>query len=162
MPGSIGIAVGPDHGQDPELLLQRADVAMYQAKKDHSGIEVSAPECDQYSPRRLALVGALRTAIEQRELTLLYQPKIELASRRIVGVEALLLWHHPEHGQVPPDEFIPSLSRPPSSSPSATSSSKPPSTRLAAGTRTACPWAWPSTCRSATCSSRPWSTWSPG
>ena len=61
---SIGIALGPDHGSDPELLLQRADVAMYQAKEGHTDIEVYAPERDQYSPRRLALVGALRTAIQ--------------------------------------------------------------------------------------------------
>jgi diguanylate cyclase (GGDEF)-like protein len=105
--GSIGIALGPDHGSDPELLLQRADVAMYQAKEGHTGIEVYAPERDQYSPRRLALVGALRTAIEQRELTLLYQPKVDLASGRVVGAEALVRWHHPEHGPIPPDEFIP-------------------------------------------------------
>ena len=105
--GSIGIALGPDHGSDPDLLLQRADVAMYQAKEGHSGIEVYAAERDQYSPRRLALVGALRAAIEQRELTLVYQPKVELAGGRMVGVEALVRWHHPEHGPVPPDEFIP-------------------------------------------------------
>jgi diguanylate cyclase (GGDEF)-like protein len=105
--GSIGIALGPDHGSDPELLLQRGDVAMYQAKEGHTGIEVYAPERDQYSPRRLALVGALRTAIEQRDLTLLYQPKVDLASGRVVGAEALVRWHHPEHGPIPPDEFIP-------------------------------------------------------
>jgi diguanylate cyclase (GGDEF)-like protein len=105
--GSIGIALGPDHGEDPELLLQRADVAMYQAKEAHIGIEVYAAERDQYSPRRLALVGALRTAIEQRELTLLYQPKVNLASGQVVGAEALVRWRHPDHGQIPPDEFIP-------------------------------------------------------
>jgi diguanylate cyclase (GGDEF)-like protein len=105
--GSIGIALGPDHGDDPELLLQRADVAMYQAKDGHAGIEVYAPERDQYSPRRLALVGALRTAIQEGELTLRYQPKVELAGGRVVGAEALVRWHHPVHGQVPPDEFIP-------------------------------------------------------
>jgi diguanylate cyclase (GGDEF)-like protein len=105
--GSVGIALGPDHGSDPDQLLQRADVAMYQAKETHAGIEVYAPERDQYSPRRLALVGALRTAIEQRKLTLVYQPKIELASGRMVGAEALVRWRHPEHGFIPPDEFIP-------------------------------------------------------
>jgi diguanylate cyclase (GGDEF)-like protein len=105
--GSVGIALGPDHGSDPDVLLQRADVAMYQAKGRHTGIEVYAPERDQYSPRRLALVGALRTAIDERDLTLLYQPKVELASGRMVGAEALLRWHHPQHGFVPPDEFIP-------------------------------------------------------
>jgi diguanylate cyclase (GGDEF)-like protein len=105
--GSIGIALGPDHGEDPELLLQRADVAMYQAKAGHADIEVYAPERDQYSPRRLALVGALRTAIQQGDLTLRYQPKVELAGGRVVGAEALVRWRHPVHGQIPPDEFIP-------------------------------------------------------
>jgi diguanylate cyclase (GGDEF)-like protein len=104
---SMGIVLCPDHGSDPEPLLQRADVAMYQAKKNHTGMEVYAPERDQYSPRRLALVGALRSAIDQRDLTLLYQPKVELRSGRIVAAEALLRWHHPLHGQIPPDEFIP-------------------------------------------------------
>ena len=104
---SMGIVLCPDHGSDPEPLLQRADVAMYQAKKGHTGIEVYAPERDQYSPRRLALVGALRSAIDQRDLTMLYQPKVELRSGRIVAAEALLRWHHPVHGQIPPDEFIP-------------------------------------------------------
>jgi diguanylate cyclase len=104
--GSIGIVLCPDHGSDPEPLLQRADVAMYQAKKDHTGIEVYAPERDQYSPRRLALVGALRSAIEQRGLTLLYQPKVELRSGRMIAAEALLRWRHPIHGQIPPDEFM--------------------------------------------------------
>ena len=104
---SMGIVLCPDHGSDPEPLLQRADVAMYQAKKGHTGMEVYAPERDQYSPRRLALVGALRSAIDQRDLTLLYQPKVELRSGRIVAAEALLRWHHPVHGQIPPDEFIP-------------------------------------------------------
>ena len=104
---SMGIVLCPDHGSDPEPLLQRADVAMYQAKKDHTGMEVYAPERDQYSPRRLALVGALRSAIDQRDLTLLYQPKVELRGGRIVAAEALLRWRHPVHGQIPPDEFIP-------------------------------------------------------
>ena len=103
----MGIVLCPDHGSDPEPLLQRAGVAMYQAKKGDTGMEVYAPERDQYSPRRLALVGALRSAIDQRDLTLLYQPKVELRSGRIVAAEALLRWHHPVHGQIPPDEFIP-------------------------------------------------------
>jgi diguanylate cyclase (GGDEF)-like protein len=105
--GSIGIALCPEHGTDPGLLLQRADVAMYAAKAAHRGIEVYAAERDQYSPRRLALITALRSAIEGQALTVVYQPKGELAGGRVVGMEALLRWHDPDHGPVPPDEFIP-------------------------------------------------------
>jgi diguanylate cyclase (GGDEF)-like protein len=105
--GSIGIALSPEHGVEPGLLLQRADVAMYAAKAAHTGIELYAPERDHYSPRQLALVGALRSALEWHELTLYYQPKAELPSGRILGVEALLRWKHPTYGFVPPDEFIP-------------------------------------------------------
>jgi EAL domain-containing protein (putative c-di-GMP-specific phosphodiesterase class I) len=105
--GSIGIALSPEHGVEPGVLLQRADVAMYAAKAAHTGVELYAPERDHYSPRQLALVGALRSALERRELTLYYQPKAELPSGRIVGVEALLRWKHPTYGFVPPDEFIP-------------------------------------------------------
>jgi len=105
--GSVGVALCPDHGADPGLLLQRADVAMYAAKAAHRGIEVYAAERDQYSPRRLALVGALRTALEARALTVVYQPKAELPGGRVVGMEALVRWTDPAHGSVPPDEFVP-------------------------------------------------------
>jgi diguanylate cyclase (GGDEF)-like protein len=105
--GSIGVAISPDHGDEPGVLLQRADVAMYAAKAARSGVELYTPDRDRYSSRRLALVGALRSALERRELTLHYQPKADLASGRILGVEALLRWHHPTYGFVPPDEFIP-------------------------------------------------------
>jgi diguanylate cyclase (GGDEF)-like protein len=105
--GSIGIALSPEHGVESGVLLQRADVAMYAAKAAHAGIEFYASERDHYKPRQLALVSALRSALERRELTLHYQPKAELASGRVVGVEALLRWQHPTHGFVPPDEFIP-------------------------------------------------------
>jgi diguanylate cyclase (GGDEF)-like protein len=105
--GSVGLALCPEHGADPGLLLQRADVAMYAAKAAHSGIEVYAADRDQYSPRRLALITGLRSAIERQILTVVYQPKAELADGRVVGMEALLRWHDPDHGPVPPDEFIP-------------------------------------------------------
>jgi diguanylate cyclase (GGDEF)-like protein len=105
--GSIGIAMSPEHGSEPVFLLQRADVAMYAAKAAHSGVEIYAPEHDRSSTRRLALVGMLRAAIERGELTVHYQPKAELASGRVVGVEALARWDHPAFGSVPPDEFIP-------------------------------------------------------
>jgi predicted signal transduction protein with EAL and GGDEF domain len=105
--GSVGVALCPEHGADPGLLLQRADVAMYAAKAAHSGIEVYAADRDQYSPRRLALVGALRAAVEARALSVVYQPKAELPGGTVVGMEALVRWQDPAHGTVPPDEFIP-------------------------------------------------------
>src|SRR5712691_32876 len=87
---SIGIALYPEHGQDVDTLLQRADVAMYLAKEDHTGRELYSAERDEYSPGRLALVAELRRAIDERELVLHYQPKAELADDRVVGVEALV------------------------------------------------------------------------
>jgi diguanylate cyclase (GGDEF)-like protein len=108
---TVGIAVFPDHGDDVETLLQRADVAMYVAKEDHSGCEVYRPERDEYSPARLSLVAELRRAIDQRELVLHYQPKAELQSGHVVGVEALVRWQHPERGLLFPDEFVPLAER---------------------------------------------------
>jgi diguanylate cyclase (GGDEF)-like protein len=108
---TLGIAVYPDHGTDVETLLQRADVAMYVAKGDHSGCELYRAERDEYSPARLALVGDLRRAIDEHELVLHYQPKAELHGGRVVGVEALVRWHHPERGLLYPDEFVPLAER---------------------------------------------------
>ena len=104
---SIGVAIYPEHGTDPETLLQRADVAMYAAKESNRSIETYASERDQYSPRRLALIGELRRAIASDELVVYFQPKADLATGAVVGVEALVRWHHPQHGLLPPDEFIP-------------------------------------------------------
>lgn len=104
---SLGIAVYPDHGSDPDTLIQRADVAMYLAKGAYSGYEVYAVERDEYSRTRLALVGELRKAIEQRELDVHYQPKVHLSTGRVTGVEALARWSHPVKGAIPPEAFIP-------------------------------------------------------
>ena len=108
---SVGISVYPEHGHDVETLLQRADVAMYVAKKDHSGRELYSAGRDEYSPSRLALVGELRRAIDRRELVLHFQPKADLATGRVAGVEALVRWQHPERGLIPPDQFIPIAER---------------------------------------------------
>ena len=109
---SIGIACFPAHGEDVDTLIQRADVAMYWAKAGGTGFEVYAAQQDQYSPERLALVGELRRALEgDEEIVLLYQPKVELRSGRVTGVEALVRWRHPAHGLLPPNEFIPIAER---------------------------------------------------
>jgi diguanylate cyclase (GGDEF)-like protein len=104
---SIGIAMFPDHGADVDTLVQRADVAMYQAKTSLLGHQFYAPELDSYSPTRLMLLGDLRKAIEDRELSVVYQPKVDVRDGSIVGAEALARWLHPGRGFVPPDEFIP-------------------------------------------------------
>jgi diguanylate cyclase (GGDEF)-like protein len=104
---SIGIALYPLHGDEVNTLLQRADVAMYEAKRSHGGHEIYSPEKDPYSPVRLAMVGELRRALRNKELLLHYQPKIDVASNEVHGVEALVRWQHPEHGLLPPSEFIP-------------------------------------------------------
>jgi diguanylate cyclase (GGDEF)-like protein/PAS domain S-box-containing protein len=104
---SIGISVFPHHGEDPDTLLRRADIAMYVAKRAASGYAIYTLEDDKSSRSRLALIGELRHGIERDELVLHYQPKLDLASNRIAGVEALVRWHHPGRGLLPPDQFIP-------------------------------------------------------
>jgi diguanylate cyclase len=108
---SIGVALYPDHGRDPEELLQHADIAMYTAKELHAGFVTFDPRQDQHSPRRLALLGELRRALEHRQLLLHYQPKVDAHSGRVLGAEALVRWQHPEHGRISPDEFIPLAER---------------------------------------------------
>ncbi|MBI3571853.1 MAG: EAL domain-containing protein [Gammaproteobacteria bacterium] len=103
---SIGIAVYPDHGENAEDLIRRADVAMYQAKQQGIGFTVYAAESDPQSLRRLTLHGDLRHAIENESLMLYYQPEIDPVSGRITGVEALARWNHPKLGLIRPDEFI--------------------------------------------------------
>jgi predicted signal transduction protein with EAL and GGDEF domain len=103
----VGVALYPEHGDDVDTLLQRADVAMYLAKEDRSGCELYAADRDEYSPHRLALAAELRRALDERELVLHYQPKADLSDGRIVAVEALVRWQHPEHGLLSPDQFVP-------------------------------------------------------
>ena len=104
---SIGIAMAPEHGDDPATLLQRADVAMYDAKSADRSIAVYTPETDHYTPRRLTLAAELRAAISNDQLELYYQPQVSLVDGSVIGVEALLRWNHAENGFIPPDEFIP-------------------------------------------------------
>jgi len=104
---SIGIVLYPIHGADALTLMRRADVAMYAAKSAHENIAFyDITHDDQYSSRRLALIGALRQAITTNELMLYYQPKVSLKTGITNSVEALARWRHPVHGFVPPDQFI--------------------------------------------------------
>jgi sensor c-di-GMP phosphodiesterase-like protein len=111
---------------------------MYAAKAAHTGIEVYAAERDTYSPRRLALVGALKAAIQRRDLTVAYQPKAQLPGGQVVGVEALVRWQDPTHGLVPPDEFIPIAETTGLIAPSAATCWRPRSRRPGSGTTRAC------------------------
>jgi diguanylate cyclase (GGDEF)-like protein len=104
--GSIGVAVFPDHADDAETLAQRADVAMYAAKRSGGGVALYSPDHDQSSVRRLAILGELRAAIRSGQLVLHYQPKLDLRTGELAGCEALVRWQHPEFGLIPPGEFI--------------------------------------------------------
>ena len=105
--GSMGIAIFPVHAEDAATLMKRADIAMYDAKKNHTQYAIYAPGRDAHSLRRLAILSELRHAIARDELDLHYQPKIDVSSGKAVHTEALVRWKHPVHGQLPPDEFIP-------------------------------------------------------
>ncbi|MFG3048278.1 putative bifunctional diguanylate cyclase/phosphodiesterase [Streptomyces sp. NPDC048241] len=102
---SAGVAVFPDHALDAEGMLRRADVAMYQAKRDRTGVEAYESKRDSNTPDRLALLGDLRRALDAHEVQLHYQPKVRFDGQ-VAGLEALVRWVHPERGKVPPDEFI--------------------------------------------------------
>ncbi|HEX6460036.1 MAG TPA: bifunctional diguanylate cyclase/phosphodiesterase [Thermoleophilaceae bacterium] len=104
---SIGIALHPEHAGDVATLLQRADIAMYKAKETHAGHTFYSEALDHGHPSQLSLLGELRQAIEREELILHYQPKAALGSGTVSHVEALVRWQRPEHGMVPPNEFIP-------------------------------------------------------
>jgi diguanylate cyclase (GGDEF)-like protein len=104
---SIGVVVSGEHGLDADVLLQRADIAMYVAKTRDIGVFAYDPDTDGNTPAKVALLGELRRAIERRELVLYFQPKISISTGDLVGAEALVRWQHPERGLVPPDAFIP-------------------------------------------------------
>jgi diguanylate cyclase (GGDEF)-like protein len=101
---SAGVSVYPEHACDAEGLLRRADVAMYQAKRDRSGAEVYEARRDANTPDRLGLLGDLRRALDSGEVQLHYQPKVRFDGE-VAGLEALVRWVHPERGRVSPEEF---------------------------------------------------------
>jgi len=108
--GSLGIALYPRDGESSDRLLQRADVAMYWAKEGNLGLAEYRSEYDHYSAEQLALAGELRRAIQSKELTLHYQPKVDFTGA-VVGVEALVRWEHLRRGIVSAGEFVPLAER---------------------------------------------------
>lgn len=104
---SIGIALYPQHGEDDATLLRHADVAMYVAKRGRVDYAVYEPSRDEYTPSRLAMIAELRHAIARDELLLHYQPKIDVKTGVVAHAEALVRWHHPSRGIIPPAQFIP-------------------------------------------------------
>ena len=104
---SIGIVHYPQHGEDADMLLRHADIAMYAAKRNKSGYAVYDLRLEEHRQDHLTLLGELRRAIDQNELVLFYQPKLNFARNTVTSVEALIRWDHPTRGQVPPVEFIP-------------------------------------------------------
>jgi len=103
----IGIAGFPEHGTDAELLLSRAEVAMYAAKTSGNEAVVYDPAIDKSSQQSLSLLSELRSAAEKSEFRLFVQPKVSLGTGQVVGLEALVRWVHPEKGMIFPDHFIP-------------------------------------------------------
>jgi diguanylate cyclase (GGDEF)-like protein len=102
----IGIALYPGHATDAEILIRRANVAMHQAISARGGCAMYSGGQEQENTRRMALMGDLHRAIKNNELSLYCQPKVDIASRRVCGAEALMRWHHPQHGSIPTSEFI--------------------------------------------------------
>ena len=103
----IGIAGAPDHGLDADILLSRAEVAMYAAKQQQSGTITYHPGLDSSSEESLTMLSELRHALDHQQLRLYLQPKISLRTGDVIGAEALMRWAHPTRGIVPPMRFIP-------------------------------------------------------
>ncbi|WP_371765775.1 putative bifunctional diguanylate cyclase/phosphodiesterase [Massilia sp.] len=104
---SVGIALFPDDGLDAATLLRRAELALATAKRRHAGIAFAQETGGEPAHEQLSLIGDMRRALAAGEFTLAYQPKLALGSGRIVAVEALLRWQHPERGSIAPARFIP-------------------------------------------------------
>lgn len=103
---SIGIALFPEHATNAQTLIQRANAAMHQVRPIYGGYAMYRSGQEQEYTRRLALIGDLHRAIRSNEMRLYCQPKVDIASRRVCGVEALVRWQHPRHGMVSTAEFI--------------------------------------------------------
>lgn len=104
---SAGVAVAPMHGADVESLMKNSDIALYHAKLERDRISTYSPEYDVNTVERLQLLADLRSALDSQQLRVVYQPQVDLNSRRTVAVEALVRWEHPTRGTIAPDDFIP-------------------------------------------------------
>ncbi|HEU4622606.1 MAG TPA: EAL domain-containing protein, partial [Burkholderiaceae bacterium] len=104
---SIGIVVAPEHGVEAQVLMSRADMAMYVAKRDRLGRAVYESSFDHGSQERLTLLSELRRAIDEDQTKVYYQPKLDIATGQVYMLEALVRWVHPRHGLIAPDRFIP-------------------------------------------------------
>jgi diguanylate cyclase (GGDEF)-like protein len=104
---SVGIARFPQHGRDAQTLVRNADIAMYVAKRNKTGLAIYTAYYDTTQQEHLSLLGELRRAVEQHELRLVYQPKVSLRSSNVSAVEALIRWEHPERGLILPGHFVP-------------------------------------------------------
>lgn len=107
----VGIAVFPDHGEDVSTLMSRADVAMYGAKHKDTPYVFYNAASDTHTPQRLQFMSEMRRALDHGEFELHYQPQIDLRHRCVTGVEALLRWHHPQHGLLHPEQFLATAER---------------------------------------------------
>ncbi len=105
---TVSVGVAEINADDREAIqpMRRADIAMYNAKWQRTGVEFYRDEIDRRTPARLSMLGDLRTAIETDQLTVVYQPKLDLATGSVIGAEALVRWDHPVRGTVPPSEFV--------------------------------------------------------
>lgn len=104
---SIGLVESPTHGDDGNILMQRADTAMYISKQNKIGYSIYDPNKDSHSIGRLALMSELREAIANEQLELHFQPKVDMKTNKVIAAEALLRWNHPQRGFIKPDDFIP-------------------------------------------------------
>ncbi|MFZ0325430.1 MAG: EAL domain-containing protein [Actinomycetes bacterium] len=104
---SIGISLAPDHGADVHTLMKNADIALYEAKRERARFSAYQPDSDVHTPQRLAILADLRAAVDEGQLFLEFQPKIDLATDTVMGAEALVRWNHPTRGIIRPDDFIP-------------------------------------------------------
>jgi diguanylate cyclase (GGDEF)-like protein len=103
---AVGVALHPEHGTDPAMLLQRADVATHAAKGLASGVQLFNDALESRSARRLGIAADLRQALDRGELEVYFQPKVAIGDRALVGVECLARWEHPAHGAVAPEDFV--------------------------------------------------------
>lgn len=108
---TIGVALYPDHGDNTDGLLRNAHIALEAANTSNDKVAIYTNDIDPYSAKRLSLIAELKHAIENDGLQLYFQPQLCLTTGKIAGAEVLIRWIHPEHGFIPPDDFIPLAER---------------------------------------------------